>query len=319
MTQRITSQMVGNDTIATIDNDLNQLDNTQEELSTGYQINEPSDDPYGAALSLSLNSQISAYSAYTQNINQGVSLVETQSTALQSIQSVTQSVQELTTEAANGTMNATDLSDAAQEVLQYIGQVKETADTQYDGSYVFSGTAVDTAPWDQSSTGSDVYQGNQDTVSYLISPSTTLSVSANLYNVLGDGVGPAGAFTPSSTPGETGTGGLLATMRQIYDDMTGTNGGTQADLSNELTNLQSNVSQLESLQSTVGAAQDQLQLASNRITSLQTTDTTELGNVEDTDMASATVQFSTEQAGYQAALQSTADIIQTSLMNFLQT
>ena len=43
-----------------------------------------------------------------------------------------------------------------------------------------------------------------------------------------------------------------------------------------------------------------------------------LGNVQDTDMAEATVQFSTEQAGYQAALQSTADIIQTSLLNFLQ-
>jgi len=41
--------------------------------------------------------------------------------------------------------------------------------------------------------------------------------------------------------------------------------------------------------------------------------------VYDTDMPVATTQFSTEQAGYEAALQSTADIIQTSLLNFLST
>ena len=59
-------------------------------------------------------------------------------------------------------------------------------------------------------------------------------------------------------------------------------------------------------------------MASSRITALSTSAQTDVGNVQDTDMAQATVQFSTEQAGYQAALQSAADIIQTSLLNFLQ-
>jgi flagellin-like hook-associated protein FlgL len=58
-------------------------------------------------------------------------------------------------------------------------------------------------------------------------------------------------------------------------------------------------------------------MASSRLTSLSTSAQTDLANVEDTNMAQATVQFSTEQAGYQAALQSSADIIQTSLLNFL--
>jgi hypothetical protein len=35
-------------------------------------------------------------------------------------------------------------------------------------------------------------------------------------------------------------------------------------------------------------------------------------------MAQASIQFATEQAGYEAALQSAAKIIQTSLLNFLQ-
>ena len=73
-------------------------------------------------------------------------MAETESTSLQQIQSVVQSAQSLTVEAANGTMSATDLQDAAAQVLQYISEIKQTADTQYDGSYVFSGSAVNTAP-----------------------------------------------------------------------------------------------------------------------------------------------------------------------------
>ncbi len=41
--------------------------------------------------------------------------------------------------------------------------------------------------------------------------------------------------------------------------------------------------------------------------------------VEDTDVAQATIDFSTEESAYEAALKSSADIIQTSLLNFLDT
>jgi flagellar hook-associated protein 3 FlgL len=326
MTQRITSQMVDNTTVATIDYDLNQLESTQAQLSTGYKINEPSDDPVGAAISISLSGQISAYKSYGQNVSQGTAWTSTASQALQSIAQVAQSARELTVEAANGTMSSTDLKDAAQSVLSYISQIKETADTQYDGSYVFSGSDVQTQPWSTAATaadpsGEDSYSGNTDAISYAIGPGTEVQVNANLYSVLGSG--DTGGLAASGSNGggalqTDGSGGLLATLRTIYNDLTGTGGGSQQDLGNQLTNLDTNISSLESVQATVGSTQDRLQLASTRITALTTTDQIQLGNVEDTDMAAATTAFSTEQASYQAALQSTADIIQTSLMNFLQ-
>ncbi len=326
MTQRITSQMVGNSTVASIEADLTQLSQTQEELSTGYQINQPSDNPYGAALTISLNSQVSAYSAYQSNVSQGTAWVESASSSLQSIQETTQTVRSLVVEGANGTMSPTDLQDSAQEVLQYISQIKQSADAQYDGSYVFSGDAVTTQPWSTAATAADppsedLYSGNQNSISYAIGPSTQSQVNANLYSVLGNGNTGGLAATNSNGGGAVqtdGSGGLLATLRTIYNDMTGTNGGTQSDLGNQLTNLDTNMSSLESVQATVGATQDSLQMASSRLTALSTSAQTDVGNVQDTDMAQATVQFSTEQAGYQAALQSTADIIQTSLLNFLQ-
>ena len=95
MTERITAQMIGNSTINTIDTDLNQLSQTQEELSTQNKINQPSDDPYGAALTLSLNGQISAYNSYQGNVTQGTAWVETASSSLQSIQQEAQTVRNL--------------------------------------------------------------------------------------------------------------------------------------------------------------------------------------------------------------------------------
>jgi len=326
MTQRITPQMIGNTTIASIESDMNQLAQTQEQLSTGFQINQPSDNPYGAALSISLNSQVTAYGSYQSNVTQGIAWAQSASSGLQSIQQTTQTIRSLVVEGANGTMSPTNLQDSAQEVLQYISQIKQSADAQYDGSYIFSGDAVTAQPWSTAATAADppsedLFNGNQNAISYAIGPSTQLQVNANLYSVLGNGN--TGGLAGSTSNGggavqSDGSGGLLATLRTIYNDMMGTNGGTQADLGNQLTNLDSNISALESVQATVGATQDSLQMASSRLTALSTSAQIQVGNVQDTDMATATVKFSTEQAGYQAALQSTADIIQTSLLNFLQ-
>jgi flagellar hook-associated protein 3 FlgL len=326
MTQRITSQMIGNSTIASIENDLNNISQTQEDLSTGLQINNPSDNPYGAALSISLNSQVSAYSAYQSNVTQGTAWVESASSSLESMQQTTQAVREMVVEAANGTMSTTDQSAAAQEVLQYMSQIKQSADAQYDGSYIFSGDDTTTQPYSSTATPADPatedqFAGNTNGINYAIGPSTQVQVNANVYSVLGNGVTTGTAGTSSHGGGAVqsdGSGGLLATMRTIYNDLTGTNGGTQSDLGNQLTNLDSNLSSLESVQATVGATQDSLQMASTRLTNLTTSAKTDVGNVEDTDMAEATVTFSSEQASYQAALQSAADIIQTSLLSFLQ-
>lgn len=326
MTQRITSQMVGNSTVASIEQDLTQLSQTQEELSTGYQINQPSDNPYGAALTISLNAQVSAYSSYQSNVSQGIAWVQSASGSLNSIMQTVQTIRTLVVQGANGTINSTQLADSAQEVLQYISQIKQSADTQYNGSYIFAGDAVTTQPWSTTATAADppsedLYNGNQNAINYAIGPSTQSQVTANLYSVLGNGN--TGGLAASSSHGggalqSDGSGGLLATLRTVYNDMMGTNGGTQTDLGNQLTNLDTNISSLESIQATVGSTQDSLQMASTRLTALSTSSQIDVGNVRDTDMAQATVQFSTEQAGYQAALQSAADIIQTSLLNFLQ-
>ena len=152
MIGRITQQMTAQTTLSGIESAMDRLDTTQEELSTGKSINQPSDNPSGTALTLSLNTDLSDLNTYSNEVTDGTGYSQAASTALTDITNSVQRIQELTTEAANGTQTTADMQASAQEVNQLIDEIKQDANTQYDGQYVFSGTATSTAPYQSGST-----------------------------------------------------------------------------------------------------------------------------------------------------------------------
>lgn len=306
MIGRITQQMTTSTILSNINSALDTLDTTQEELSTGKKINQPSDNPYGTSLSLQLDNQISNLTSYSNNVTDGTGWTTAANTALTDITSAAQRIQELTTEAANGTESSSDLQDAADEVNQLIDEIKQDANTQYNGQYVFSGSATSTAPYQSGS--NDSYAGNSGQVTRTIGPNTTLAVNANLESVLGTGQ------TTSGQP--AGDGLLLNTLRNIADDM---NSGNSSAVNSEMSSLSTNLNSLTGLSANVGAVQDRLSMASSRIETMQTSDTQVLSNTQDADMASTEISYSTQQAALTAALQAGASIVQESLMNFLGT
>ncbi len=307
MIGRITNQMAAQTTLAGIESALDRLDTTQQELSTGKSINQPSDNPSGTALTLQLNNDLSNLTGYNNNVTDGTGWTTAQTSALSDITNAVQRVQELVQEAANGTQNQSDLNASADEVNQLIDEIKQDANTQYDGQYVFSGSATTTQPYQSGS--SDTYGGNSSSVTREIGPNTSLTVNANLAGVLGSGQ------TVSGQP--AGDGLLLNTLRNISDDMQ--SGNSSALSGADLTNLGSSLNSLLGLSANVGSTTDRLQMASSRIASLQNSATDTLSSTQDADMAQTEINFSTQQAALTAALQAGAQIVQQSLMNFLGT
>jgi flagellar hook-associated protein 3 FlgL len=306
MIGRVTNQMSAQMTLSGIETALDRLDTTQQELSTGKSINEPSDNPSGTALTLSLNTQLSDLNSYSNQVTDGTGWSQASTSALSDITNSVQRIQELTTEAANGTQTAADMQASAQEVNQLIDEIKQDANTQYNGQYVFSGTATSTQPY--ASGSNDSYAGNIGQVTRTIGPNTTLAVNANLQSVLGTGQ------TVSGQP--AGDGLLLNTLRNVADDM---QSGNSSAVNSEMSALTTNLNSLTGLSANVGAIQDRLQMASSRIETMQTSDTQVLSNTQDADMASTEISYSTQQAALTAALQAGASIVQQSLMNFLGT
>jgi flagellar hook-associated protein 3 FlgL len=301
--ERISTMMTAQATINDLAATFEQLSNTQQQMSSGLRISQPSDDPYGASQVVSLNGQLSQLTAYSSSVNDATTWVNTASGALTDIQNSVQRVRELVVEAGNGSMSASDSAGAASEVNQLIDEIKSSANASYDGSYVFSGTATQTQPYQTGS--ADAYQGDSGTISRAIGPGVSVKVNTDISQLLGNGAG-------------SGDGKLLDTLRTIASDLqAGTTASGNALRTNDLQNLDANLTTLNTMQVDTGALSNRLTLASSRIQSLQQTDGAAVAKVQDADLAQTAIQYSTEQAAYTAALKAGATIVQQSLVNFL--
>lgn len=300
---RITTQMTTTGVLANINNVQQQLATTQQQLSTGLSINQPSDNPYGASLAIQLKNDLQNLGNYQSSVTDGTAWSSAADTSLTNVMSMLQRAQELTIQASNGDESATDLSATADEIDQLADAMKQEANAQYNGQYIFSGTATGTAPY-STATG-DVFQGNTGSIQRTIGPNSNLQVNVDISGLLGSGSGAA-------------DGKLLDTLRTVAADMRSGNSTGVADLSsNQLSNLQNSLNSLEQLQANVGAVQNRLSMASTRIQGLQNSDTAALSNDEDVNMAQAMTTFSNQQAAFTAALRAGANIVQSSLMDFL--
>jgi flagellar hook-associated protein 3 FlgL len=300
---RITTQMTTTGVLANINNVQQQLATTQQQLSTGLSINQPSDNPYGASLAIQLKNDLQNLGNYQSSVTDGTAWASAADTSLSNVMSMLQRAQELTIQASNGNESATDLSATADEIDQLAAAMKQEANAQYNGQYIFSGTATGTAPY-STSTG-DVFQGNTGSIQRTIGPNSNLQVNVDISGLLGSGSGAADSK-------------LLDTLRTVAADMRSGNSTGVADLSgNQLSNLQNSLNSLEQIQANVGAVQNRLSMASTRIQGLQNSDTAALSNDEDVNMAQAMTTFSNQQAAFSAALRAGANIVQSSLMDFL--
>jgi flagellar hook-associated protein 3 FlgL len=304
MNDRITTNMVSASTLNDINGALQSMERSSNELSSGKRILEPSDDPYGASHVIDLQSQLEGLKSFTGSVNDALSWNQASEGAMSNVQEVLQRVRELVIEASNGTTNQGNLENIAGEVEQLTESVKQDANTQYAGQYVFSGTATTTAPY--ASGAEDTYKGNEEGVLRSISPGATIQISSNLAGVLGNGQ-------------EAGDGKLLDTLRTITKNLREGTAESRTELSTtDLKNLDGNMEALIQVQATAGSTTDQLRSASTRIESLEVSMTKALSNTYDANIAQVSIEYSNEQAAYSAALRAGANIIQESLLNFLR-
>ena len=199
----------------------------------------------------------------------------------------------LVLQGANDTLSEQQRGAIATELDQIAEGIKSSANTQYAGRYIFAGTATTTAPYALG--GADTYLGNSDSISREIGQNVQVPI-----NVTGDTV---------ATP-------LLAAIRQAAIDLRA--GGTTANLSTtDITALDSASDAILTTRASVGARTNRLTAATDRLQQLEQAQTQQLSDVEDADIAQTMIDYSTQAAVYQAALKSGANLIQPSLMNFL--
>ena len=118
------------------------------QLSTGTRINQPSDDPVGAARALDLTHVTADTAQYQRNITSANARLGLEDQTLSNVTNVLGRVRTLLLQAANGTQTDETRGDIAAEMVQLRQQLLGQANSKDgQGEYIFAGNRTGTEPF----------------------------------------------------------------------------------------------------------------------------------------------------------------------------
>lgn len=119
----------------------NAQSKSTEKLSSGYRINRAGDDAAGLSISEKMRSQIKGLTKASSNAQDGISLIQTAEGALNETHSILQRMNELATQAANGTNTSTDTAAVQSEINQLTSEINRIqSTTQFNTMNLLDGT-----------------------------------------------------------------------------------------------------------------------------------------------------------------------------------
>lgn len=131
-----------------------------EQLSTGKRINNPSDDPRGAAQLLNLQQSSQINEQYASNRATAQRQMSTEEDQLNQVTDALASASQRLVQAANGTLSNADRESLANQLEGVYDQLVSNANAKDgNGRYIFAGFQSDTAPF-SGSTGALSYNGD---------------------------------------------------------------------------------------------------------------------------------------------------------------
>lgn len=297
---RVVTNTVSNSIVRQIQQLGTQQAKLQNQVATGQRIFQPEDDPTAVGRVLNLESEQRNTAQYQRNAERAMDLSKTSYSGLQSIKKVSDRATEI------GTLGSSIISPAAanayaSEVNQLIEQTLQLANSRFRNDYIFAGTAVDTPPF----TATRNVQGDLTSVSYVgNSQQTTIQLTES------------SSISPATT-GATNTG-LGDFINQLVALRTSLQANSSAGVSAAQSNLLASEDLLVSSLAEHGGVQTRIEATQTQLAG-RATDLESLVSAEtDADMPTTIVRMNQAQTAYQAALQSAANLMQVSLLDYLK-
>ncbi|MGR5502957.1 flagellar hook-associated protein FlgL [Vibrio sp. DNB22_10_4] len=165
---------------ALMDNNI-RLNRVFEQMSTGKKLNHLSDDPIAAVRLEGLKKNISDNQQYQRNIENVQSQLTRYETNINTLEELSQQVNELLLQGKNGTLDTESRAGIVLELNSLKAEMLTTLNQKNDGSYLFSGTdifnpAIDTVSYvfnangdyRQTKVGDDLYVNSNFTIADVI-------------------------------------------------------------------------------------------------------------------------------------------------------
>ncbi len=164
---------------------LDQTQATQQqlssELSSGLGITSIGQNPVDAAQNVQLLNQIQTDVSFTQTSNLAQGMLQVTNSALGSVVTQLNQAISLATEGSNGTLNASQLQAASNQLAGIRDEVLSLANTSYQGQYVFGGSQTNNVPFTLSTaTSPATVTYNGDSVVNSLQPPNGQAIQLNL-------------------------------------------------------------------------------------------------------------------------------------------
>ena len=277
-----------------------QLQQATTQISSGIAVQQPSDNPAAVSEILQIQSALANNKQVQSNMTSVTAEVNSADSALQSaIQEVTNAIT-LGTEGASSTQTADTRAALAQQVSGIQQELVGIAQTQVNGSYIFSGDQDTQAPYKLDSS-------QPEGVQQLVTGSSTRTIQSV------DGTSFAVArtaqqiFDARNADGTAASGNVFAAVQNL---VTALNNNDTTGITTAVDSLQSASSYLNNQLEFYGEVENRVTEATTLATKFQTQETTDLNSVQSTDIATTATELSQLQVTQQAASSAESNILQ---------
>ena len=285
---------MANNLMKNLNQNREELNEYNDQLSTGKKFDLPSDNPTGVATSMNLSSKLEQNEQNIKNLDEGIGWSESTDSALGQASSVLQRVRELALRGANGSLSESDREAIADEVHQLRENIVEIANTTYNDRYIFSGQKTKVKPYQGITGAAADYQGGSGKIERQIASNTKMQINQTGEN-----------FEQ-----------ILDHMETLENDLRNNN---QAAISSDrVGEITKDLDTILQMRSENGARQKRMKMTMNRLEQDKIKFKKLKSENEDVDIAKTIMNLKMSENVYRAALSSGSRIIQPSLVDFVK-
>ena len=309
VTEGTTSGMV----LSSLQQGRQQLEQLQQQVSTGLKLSAPGDDPISAQQVIILKGLLQDGDQYARNITTGNAWLTESDSAMSEMGNVLVRARELAQQMANGTYDANARATAATELKQLKSQLVQLANSQVAGRYIFGGFVSNSPPFDTTivnnandplnGTPTGTYVGTDDAVNMEVNRGAYVAINYSGSKLLRGG-------TP---PGSTG----VDIIGQFDSLITALSNNDVTGVRASLPLLENAQNQILDARGDVGARMNRVESASSNLDSAKLSLNKVISDTQDVDFLKVMSDLTQKQNAFQAALSSSAKISQLSLLNYL--
>jgi len=267
-----------------------ELNHANRVVSTGKRISDLSDDPVGLTQALNIKSALSNFEQLGRNISTGNSWLTASESAMSNVQDLISDAKTLCIQMATATIGASERISASETVQNMLEEVVSLANTELNGLYIFSGSKTDSAPFSQDGT----YNGDNNPFTIKIGRDSSVQVGSDGGAVFGT---------------------IFNTLSDLKDALVANDvDGIQTAMGN----LDTHFDHVSNKISDVGSKMLRMEIKENIFQDLKINNTERLSEIENADITEAIIDLQAKELVYQAALASSAKVMELSLVDYIK-